>query len=107
MIVFNRVVDLCLLQPTEEKNLPEIPILTVDVADLDAIPSKAKTALEFFGHVDILINNAGQSYRGLSSDTELDVHMRLMTVNYFGHVALTKGELDPTSQTDIRNLTFI
>ena len=68
-------------------------ILTLDVANLEVIPSKAQTALSYFGRVDILINNAGQSYRGLGTDTEIDVHMKLMTVNYFGQIALTKGKL--------------
>ncbi|PAA91840.1 hypothetical protein BOX15_Mlig026751g1, partial [Macrostomum lignano] len=41
------------------------------------------------GRLDLLINNAGQSYRGEIVETEMDVHRRLMQVNYFGHVALT------------------
>ena len=68
-------------------------ILTLDVANLEVIPSKAQTVLSHFGRVDILINNAGQSFRGLGTDTEIDVHIKLMTVNYFGQIALTKGKV--------------
>ncbi len=66
-------------------------MLTLDIADLGSIPAKAATALGCYGHVDVLLNNAGQSYRGEVADTDIDVHVQLMTVNYFGHIALTKG----------------
>ena len=66
-------------------------VLALDLEDLGAIPTKARTALSIFGHVDILINNGGISYRGEALQTELSVDVQVMTVNYFGQVALTKG----------------
>ena len=94
MSAINRSVLFIYLRPfnvqTGEKHEPMI--LTLDIGNLEVIPSKAETALSFFGHVDILINNAGQSYRGLGTDTEMEVHMKLMTINYFGQIALAKGK---------------
>ena len=55
--------------------------------------SKVAEAAAIFGRIDILVNNAGISYRGCIEDTTLDVDQSLMTVNYFGQVALTKGKL--------------
>lgn len=49
-------------------------------------------ALKLFGQVDILINNAGISYRGEISSTQIQVDERLMAVNYFGQIALIKGK---------------
>ncbi|MBN4072194.1 SDR family oxidoreductase [Flavobacteriales bacterium AH-315-E23] len=46
-----------------------------------------------FGRIDILINNAGISQRSLAKDTLLEVDRRLMEVNYFGVIALTKYAL--------------
>lgn len=46
------------------------------------------------GRIDILVNNAGISYRGEIISTDVSVDIRLMVVNYFGQVAVTKGELD-------------
>lgn len=43
------------------------------------------------GDIDIFINNGGISTRGSVMDTDIEVDMRVMTVNYFGPVALTKG----------------
>ena len=44
--------------------------------------------------MDILVNNGGVSYRGTMLDTDLDVHVKVMTVNYLGQVALTRGGYD-------------
>lgn len=62
------------------------------MADLKNIPKQATEALERFGQIDILINNGGISYRGEVVSTSIDVDMKIMMINYFGTVALTKGE---------------
>ncbi len=67
-------------------------MLQLDLADLNNIPSKAEEALSMHGCVDILVNNGGISYRGIAVETTIEVDQRLMTVNYFGSVALTKGK---------------
>lgn len=48
--------------------------------------------MKAFGHIDILINNGGISFRGDINNTNIDVDMKVMLVNYFGQVAVTKGE---------------
>ena len=53
---------------------------------------KAAEAASLFGGVDMLINNAGITYRGRIEDTDIQVDQRLMAVNYFGQVSLTKGK---------------
>lgn len=47
-----------------------------------------------FGAIDILINNAGVSMRGLLKDTKVDVIERVMQINFFGTVYCTKYALD-------------
>ncbi len=42
-------------------------------------------------HIDVLINNGGISQRSLSLETQLEVDRKIMEVNYFGSVALTKA----------------
>ena len=66
--------------------------VTFDLADPGAIARAASEILQCFGHVDVLINNAGISYRGAIVDTSPDVDKRVMETNYFGPVALTKGK---------------
>ena len=79
-----RVKSLC---PYPEK----VEILTVDLADGPSLPDKAKKAENLFGKVDILINNGGISQRDKALNTELEVDRRLMEINYFGTIALSKA----------------
>lgn len=65
--------------------------VTFDLTDPAAIAAAAAEILQCFGYVDVLINNAGVSYRGAISDTLVDVDRKVMEINYFGPVALTKG----------------
>lgn len=69
-----------------------LAVLKVDLGDLDTLKVKGEEAKALFGKIDILINNAGVSYRGSIEDTDIDVHKNVMTVNYFGQIALTKGK---------------
>ena len=83
-----------LLKVKENSTAPDrIFILPLDVTDFDAIPAAAEKAMQFQGKVDILINNAGLSQRALAQDTKLDVDQKIMDVNYFGSVAITKAVL--------------
>jgi short-subunit dehydrogenase len=68
-------------------------ILSFDVAQTAELAQKVHEALEMFGGIDILINNAGVTQRSLVKDTELEVYRRLMEVNFFGAVAVTKAVL--------------
>jgi short-subunit dehydrogenase len=50
-------------------------------------------AVEKFGTVDVLINNAGLSMRALFEEVNLDVLRKLMNVNFWGTVYCTKYAL--------------
>jgi short-subunit dehydrogenase len=49
-----------------------------------------EAAIQLFGHIDILINNGGISQRSLAKDTILDVDRKIMEVDFFGTIAITK-----------------
>lgn len=66
-------------------------ILLMDLMNYSNMRETVSKALKLFGQVDILINNAGISYRGEISSTQIQVDERLMAVNYFGQIALIKG----------------
>ena len=51
-----------------------------------------KLASEHKVTVDILISNAGVSLRGTIMDTDIEVHRKMMEINYFGPVNLVKGK---------------
>jgi NAD(P)-dependent dehydrogenase (short-subunit alcohol dehydrogenase family) len=67
--------------------------LAVDVTDRRACDAAIAVVLEALGPVDVLINNAGITHRSAFSETDPDVLRRVMEVNYFGAVTLTKSAL--------------
>ncbi len=69
---------------------PNIRILPLDLAQPDTLKLSVEAAIQFFGHVDILINNGGISQRSLAKETLLTVDRHVMEVDYFGTVGLTK-----------------
>ena len=74
--------------------LPEnVSIVPLDVSDFDTLPEKAIAALAAFGSIDVLINNAGISQRSMIIDTQMAVYKRIMDVDFFGAVALSKAIL--------------
>jgi short-subunit dehydrogenase len=46
--------------------------------------------LAHYGHVDIMVQNAGVSQRALAKDTALSVDRKIMEIDYFSVIALTK-----------------
>ena len=69
---------------------PDIRILPLDLSHAETLKLSAQAAIQFFGHVDILINNGGIAQRSLAKDTILEVDRQVMEVDYFGTIALTK-----------------
>lgn len=71
------------------------PLLAVpaDVSNETDCKNLIEQGLNFFGSIDILINNAGISMRALFSETELDTIRRLMDINFWGAVYCTKYAL--------------
>lgn len=82
-------------------------ILPVDVTQSAELPEKAKLALQMFGGIDILVNNAGVSQRSLVKDTDIDVYRKLMEVNFFGAVALTKSVLPSMVERNTGHIVVI
>jgi short-subunit dehydrogenase len=71
----------------------QIKLLPLDLENYGSVGRKADTALALFGGIDVLINNGGISQRGLAVDTAISVDKKIIDVNYFGTVALTKAIL--------------
>ncbi len=71
----------------------ESRVLVADISNIEAMDHVVNHAISFFGHVDILINNAGISQRGRVEETSIVVDQRIFAVNFFGNIALTKALL--------------
>jgi short-subunit dehydrogenase len=74
---------------------PNQPLHTIvaDVSRENDCKQLIESTIKAFGTIDILINNAGLSMRGLFADTTLETYQRLMNVNFWGAVYCTKFAL--------------
>jgi len=78
-----------------ELQLPDssVLILPFDLAAISTFNEQTKKVIETFGHIDILVCNGGISQRSLTKDTPLDIDRKIMEINFFGTIALTKSVL--------------
>ncbi len=70
-----------------------------DVSKEEDCSQLIKQAINTFGRIDILINNAGISMRALFKDVDLNVLKTLMDVNFWGAVYCTKHALPEILKT--------
>ena len=75
------------------KNKENIKIIQLDLEIHDQMQEKANKVYEEFNNIDYLFNNGGLSQRSLAKDTPLAIDKRLMDINFFGTIALTKAVL--------------
>jgi len=66
---------------------------TLDLAEPASLGAAAERVQSDVGAVDVLVNNGGISQRGTAADTDMDAVRRIMEVNFFGAVELTKAVL--------------
>ncbi len=70
---------------------PNIHILPLDLSLTDTLTLSAEAAIQVFGHIDILVNNGGISQRALAKETSLAVDRKIMEIDYFGTITLSKA----------------
>ena len=78
---------------SECQNPENVWVLPLDLAKYDEFEKTIEKALNFFGRIDILVNNGGVSQRSFAKDTQVSVDKRIMEINYTGTIALTKAVL--------------
>ena len=71
----------------------DVLVLPLDLEDTSKAQDLAEQVISKFGRIDILINNGGISQRSLAKDTPLEIDRKLMEINFFGTISLTKAVL--------------
>jgi len=69
----------------------EAAVIPADLANEADFEALAQRAIQAFGHLDALVNNAGVGQRGTALDTALPVVREIMEINFFAPVALTQA----------------
>ncbi len=68
-------------------------ILPLDLENTTQIDALTKQVLDRFGRIDVLVNNGGISQRALTKDSPLSIDRKIMEINFFGTIAITKSVL--------------
>jgi short-subunit dehydrogenase len=68
-------------------------VLPLDLEHSENFKDLVTTVVGKFGTIDFLFNNGGLSQRSEVHETPMEVDRRIMEINYFGNIALTKAVL--------------
>ncbi len=68
-------------------------IVPFDLSNPDDVLNAAKTVLTRFGAVYGLVNNGGISQRSLSYETPVEIDRKIMEIDFFSYITLTKSLL--------------
>lgn len=93
VVISARHADKLLEVESELKKYAEVKTVIVDVSKEADCKKLIDDAINIFGRVDVLINNAGLSMRALFEDVDLNVLRQLMDTNFWGTVYCTKYAL--------------
>src|SRR5215831_7306017 len=65
----------------------------LDVTSFDQLPEFAQGVVRDYGHIDVLVNNAGFAVGGFAEDVRLEELRLQFETNFFGAVAMTNAVL--------------
>lgn len=82
-------------------------IQIVDLEKQDNFAEITDLIIAKFHTIDVLINNGGISQRALVQETPLAIDRKIMEVNFFGNIALTKAVLPYMIKQQSGNITTI
>ena len=68
-------------------------ICPMDLSKTEEIPGTVEKVINKVETIDVIVNNAGISQRSLVKDTHLEVDRKIMELDYFSKVTLTKSLL--------------
>ncbi|MCE3285198.1 MAG: short chain dehydrogenase [Steroidobacteraceae bacterium] len=71
----------------------DVLALPCDVTDEQACAAAVRSCIERYGRIDVLVNNAGITHRSAFEVTQMQVLRRVMDVNLFGAIHLTRAAL--------------
>lgn len=75
------------------KNQINVHVLSLDLEETEDLARKAIDAKKIFGKIDILINSGGITQRATALETDMNIAQRIMNINFWGTVALSKSVL--------------
>jgi len=74
----------------QQAGAANVYVLPLDLEATDTFPAKVQEAIGAFARVDVMIHNGGISNRGTVKDTLPSVHRKVMEIDYFSYIELTR-----------------
>jgi len=93
VVMAARSIDKMESEKAQMPNPENVLCVKTDVSKEDDCKNLIQQAVEKFGRIDVLVNNAGISMRAMFQDLDLEVIRRLMDTNFWGTVYCTKYAL--------------
>ncbi len=89
------------------KYAANVQVLALDVTVQSQIDAAVKDALARFGHVDVLVNNAGYGLTGAFEEVTEDEYMPMFNTNVFGLIQMTQALLPHFRERRSGNVVFL
>jgi len=89
------------------KYASNVQILPLDVTSQSQIDAAVKDALGRFGHIDVLVNNAGYGLTGAFEEVTEDEYMPMFNTNVFGLIQMTQALLPHFRERRSGNIVFL
>ena len=89
-IITSRKASLEKLQKLTDQYPDRTLPVELDVTNLESIKEAVKQGRDYFGKIDVLVNNAGCGYFRTIEEGELEGVQELFNTNFFGPVCLIK-----------------
>ncbi len=77
----------------DNKGLAKIKVVPLDLEAISGHSSLVNKLIQDLQNIDIVVLNAGISQRSLVETTVFSVYQKMMQVNYFGNISITKALL--------------
>lgn len=84
-----------LIRVKEATGLPDGSVMTLpfDVTEFEKAQFAVEKIIAQFQRIDIVVHNAGVSQRSYIKDTDMSVYQKIMNIDFFSTVAITKAVL--------------
>lgn len=82
-------------------------VLPLDLENLKDADALVSAVVQRFGQIDILINNAALNQKSLAVDTVQSVERKIMEVNFFGTITLSKAVAKQMQQQKTGQIVLI
>ena len=88
-------------------NPAHVEVLAIDLEQPETLVAKTEQALKIYGRVDFMMHNAGVALRDRVIHTSMDMDRRIMQVNYFAPVEITKTLLPSMIKNKSGNIAVV